>query len=133
MRLMAQGGVWNSFVLAASGRTIVRLFEEKLPGVVTKLQATLGRDSGVGPTTEVLARTYEELNSFDFCRDVLEGLEARLAVLPVPNCGWSDLGTPDRVARCIGRIAETPRSTTRVETRLDLAQASLALQASPTL
>lgn len=133
MRLMAQGGVWNSFVLAASGRTIVRLFEEKLPGVVTKLQATLGRDPGVGPTTEVLARTYEELNSFDFCRDVLEGLEARLAVLPVPNCGWSDLGTPDRVARCIGRIAETPRSTTRVETRLDLAQASLALQAPPTL
>jgi hypothetical protein len=80
----------------------------------------------------MLTRTYEELGSFDFCRDVLEGLEDRLSVLPVPPCGWSDLGTPDRVARCVDRIADTPRPFARVEARLDLALASLAMQVSPT-
>jgi len=127
--LMGQGGVWNSFILAASGRTLVELFEEKLPGVTAKMQDALASDPGDGSTTDVLARTYEGLGSFDFCRDLLEGLEDRLSVVPVPLCGWSDLGTPDRVARCIDRIADTPRSITRTETRLDLAQASLALQA----
>jgi mannose-1-phosphate guanylyltransferase len=130
--LMGRGGVWNSFILAAAGRTLVEMFEEKLPGVATKLQNALAKDSGVGSTTDALGHVYEELGSFDFCRDVLEGLEGRLSVLPVPLCGWSDLGTPDRVARCIGRTPSTPRSLTRTETRLDLAQASLALQASPT-
>jgi mannose-1-phosphate guanylyltransferase len=132
VELMARGGVWNSFVLAATGRTIVRSFEEKLPGVVTTLKEALARDSGLGSVTGALARTYEELGTFDFCRDVLEGLEDRLSVLPVPNCGWSDLGTPDRVARCIDRIPDAPRSVSHVDSRLDLAQASLALQASAT-
>jgi len=130
--LMDRGGVWNSFILAAAGRTIVELFEEKLSGVATKLRNALARDTGVGSTTDALARTYEGLGSFDFCRDVLEGVEDRLSVLPVPLCGWSDLGTPDRVARCVDRIPSTPRSIARAETRLDLAQASLALLASPT-
>jgi len=132
VELMAKGGVWNSFVLAAAGQTIVSMFEEKLPGVITKLQQALVRDSDLRSTTETLTRTYEELGSFDFCRDVLEGLEDRLSVLPVPHCGWSDLGTPDRVARCVGRITETARPFAGVEARLDLALASLALQASPT-
>lgn len=132
VELMAQGGVWNSFVLAAAGQTLVRMFEEKLPGVITKLQEALVRESNLGSAMEGLARTYEELDSFDFCRDVLEGLEDRLSVLPVPHCGWSDLGTPDRVARCVGRIADTPRPLARVEARLDLALASLAMQAPPT-
>ena len=78
----------------------------------------------IGSTAEALVRTYEELESFDFCRDVLEGLEDRLSVLPVPHCGWSDLGTPDRVARCIGRIAGTPGALAGVGARLDLARAS---------
>jgi hypothetical protein len=32
--------------------------------------------------------------------------EPRLSVLRVPECGWSDLGTPRSVAACLGRLAE---------------------------
>ena len=43
--------------------------------------------------------------ALDFSRDVLEGQESRLRVLTVPACGWSDLGTPRRVADTLSRIA----------------------------
>jgi len=122
--LMSQGGVWNSFILAAAGRTLIQMFEQKLPAVTRMLQEALA--------AEDLARAYEELDSFDFCRDLLEGLEDRLSVLPVPQCGWSDLGTPERVARCIGQIPGLPRTIAGAENGLDLALASLALQACTT-
>lgn len=130
--LMGQGGVWNSFILAAAGRTLIELFEQKLPGVIASLKQALAVNPAAASPAEALARTYEELETFDFCRDVLEGLEHRLSVLSVPHCGWSDLGTPERVARCIDRIPSTPRTLPGAETGMDLAQASLALQACTT-
>jgi hypothetical protein len=41
---------------------------------------------------------YQSLPDLDFSRDILEGNEAKLRVLTVPRCGWSDLGTLDRIA-----------------------------------
>ena len=111
--LMGQGGVWNSFILAANGKTLLEFFDEKLPGVSATLQDALARDLGVAQTMDVLSRAYDGLGSFDFCRDVLEGQEHRLSVLPVPRCGWSDLGTPDRVARCVARMPSSPAPTGR--------------------
>jgi hypothetical protein len=53
---------------------------------------------GLEPPPRDLREAYEALPSSDFSRDVLEvGIE-RLSVLAVPSCGWSDLGTPERVA-----------------------------------
>jgi hypothetical protein len=37
----------------------------------------------------------------DFSRDVLEVQAARLKVLSVPGCGWTDLGTPQRVVATV--------------------------------
>ena len=44
---------------------------------------------------------YGQLPELDFSRHVLEGAEQSLRVLPVPACGWSDLGTPKRVAEAL--------------------------------
>jgi len=47
----------------------------------------------------------------------VQGQESRLRVLTVPACGWSDLGTPRRVAETLSRItkksnpAQDPRHT----------------------
>jgi mannose-1-phosphate guanylyltransferase len=131
--LMGQGGVWNSFILAANGKTLLEFFDEKLPGVSATLQDALAGDPGVAQTTDLLSRAYDGLGSFDFCRDVLEGQEHRLSVLPVPRCGWSDLGTPDRVARCVERMPNSPAPTGRPAAgdivRLDLAHACLVQHA----
>jgi hypothetical protein len=34
----------------------------------------------------------------------LEGRESSLCVLPVPPCGWSDLGTPHRVGETLRKL-----------------------------
>jgi alkanesulfonate monooxygenase SsuD/methylene tetrahydromethanopterin reductase-like flavin-dependent oxidoreductase (luciferase family) len=39
----------------------------------------------------------------DFSRDILQGQESTLRVLKVADCGWSDLGTPERVAEALAR------------------------------
>jgi mannose-1-phosphate guanylyltransferase len=79
--LIAQGALWNAFIVAASVRALVTLFESS------------ESMSGNPPTA-------------DFSRDVLQGREAMLRVLPVPNCGWTDLGTPPRIELTLQRLEE---------------------------
>ena len=92
-RLQAAGAVWNSFLLVASARSLVRLYERRLPGLLATLRrAVAARD---------LASVYAELPSLDFSKDVLQGAEDCLLVQRVPSCGWSDLGTPERLRECL--------------------------------
>jgi mannose-1-phosphate guanylyltransferase len=94
---LVSGGVWNSFLLAARGRALLELFERRTPGLVAAFMETR---SDPDPQRTALARLYRRLDSLDFSRDVLQGSEGSLRVHIVPECGWTDLGTPERVARC---------------------------------
>lgn len=129
LELMRRGGVWNSFILTATGKTLLELFDRRLPGVVTELWGVMEQHPEPARRFEALARVYASLESVDFCRDVVEGFEDRLAVLPVPHCGWSDLGTPARVARCVEQLPQatpgTDATVGAVVVRLDLAQVDL--------
>ena len=92
-RLHAAGAVWTSFRRVASARSLVRLYERRLPGLLATLRrAVAARD---------LASVYAELPSLDFSKDVLQGAEDCLLVQRVPSCGWSDLGTPERLRECL--------------------------------
>jgi mannose-1-phosphate guanylyltransferase len=106
-KLMRQGGMWNRFILASTGETLLDLFHRKLPDVATRLWEALALDFATQPRSRTLSAAYEELGVHDFCRDVLEGCEDRLSVVAVPACGWSDLGTPERVAQCVARLARS--------------------------
>jgi hypothetical protein len=97
---MAQGGLWNSFLFAARGAALREVYERRLPGLLGKMAAALDATSALA-----LERFYAELVPADFSRDVLQGEEERLRVLRVPECGWTDLGTPERVAQCVERLA----------------------------
>jgi mannose-1-phosphate guanylyltransferase len=128
--LMRDGGVWNSFILAATGKTLLELFDRKLPDAVTELWGAVAEDPAGVARPEALARAYEKLGSHDFCGEVLEGCEDRLSVLPVPRCGWSDLGTPARVARCIEQLtpcASPPAQLGVAPIAVNLAQVSFQL------
>jgi mannose-1-phosphate guanylyltransferase len=127
MNLMAQGALWNSFIFAAEGKTLLDLFDRRIPGAVTDLWEALAQHPRAAQEPDTLADVYERLVTVDFSRDVLEGCVDRLSVVPVPRCGWCDLGTPARVARCVERLA--PRATVppiaAPEIALDLAQVTL--------
>lgn len=99
--LIADGALWNSFVFAADVSTLVSLIRARFPAVVDDLETALAR----GP--EAVEALYARLPAIDFSRHVLEGAEARLRVLRVEPCGWSDLGTPRRVAECLAKLERT--------------------------
>jgi mannose-1-phosphate guanylyltransferase len=110
--LLQRGAVWNSFALAAVGDALIALYERALPGLVRRVRAAM--EDGQ------LDALYAELETRDFCRDLLQGAEAFLRITRVPFCGWTDLGTPERVAACIEKHG---REAARAAGRFDLSAA----------
>jgi mannose-1-phosphate guanylyltransferase len=126
--LLEQGGVWNSFLFAARGRALTELFEAELPRLYGRL-----KDALRAPWTKrqlLIEAVYASLESADFSRTILERSVERLWLFRVPSCGWTDLGTPERVATCVAqleqRLAAFPaavRPAPRIQARFDLASA----------
>jgi hypothetical protein len=75
-----------------------------------------------------LAHFYETLQECDFSTDLLMNCPTPVRAVTAGPCGWSDLGTPERVGRAVRRLARgfmgerTPPSRTTTG-RLSLATA----------
>lgn len=106
--LIGADGLWNVFILVARARALLQLIERQCPGVVDHLQAALRRPQESG--ADELSAAYERLPELDFSRHVAQPAAASLRVLRVPRCGWSDLGTPGRVAEVLTRPAARRRA-----------------------
>jgi mannose-1-phosphate guanylyltransferase len=113
--LMAQGGLWNSFIMAFEARGMIDLFEQRLPELVEQMRVALA-DGG----NEALGRLYEHLEVRDLSRDLMQGYERALSVLPVPQCGWTDLGTPERLVACLTELGRSTRLDVAVRGRFSL-------------
>ncbi len=112
-RLIAQGALVNSFVMVGRGAAFLELLQRH-SDVLEPFRAWLDGEAPGAP--QALARLYARLPERDLSRDVLQRACERLAVVRVPACGWTDLGTPDRVQACLQRSSR---------------DASIALQAGP--
>lgn len=107
--LVAEGAVWNSFIVVASLAGLLDLYARRHPSLVAELRRAVQHDAATGTAHET-ASLYRELPTLDFSRDVLQGQEERLGVVTVPNCGWSDLGTPHRVVTTLRRLDGSRRT-----------------------
>jgi mannose-1-phosphate guanylyltransferase len=99
--LKSQGALWNTFIIAASVRSFIALYEERFAAVAAEMRALAEVDPGTRHGAAAASGLYQRLAPIDFSRDVLEGQEAMLRVLAAPNCGWTDLGTPRRVGQAL--------------------------------
>jgi mannose-1-phosphate guanylyltransferase len=95
--LVDQGALWNAFIMAGSVRALLKLFD---PTFATTMAAMRGFEGAL------IDNVYQQLPSVDFSRDVLQGNEAVLRVLPVAHCGWTDLGTPKRIGLTLARLQD---------------------------
>lgn len=124
VELIRSGGLWNTFIIAASANALIALFRAKVADVVERMDTALERDRG-GAGMQAIAAPYRDLPILDFSRDILTGQESALRTVPVASCGWSDLGTPKRVAAAV-RAGRVPSGSARL--RVPSAQLSLAQQ-----
>jgi mannose-1-phosphate guanylyltransferase len=90
--LLDEGALWNVFIMAASVRTLLSLFDSRFATIIAAMR---GFEAGG------LDSIYRNLRTVDFSKEVLQGRESMLKVLTVPHCGWTDLGTPERVGRIL--------------------------------
>jgi mannose-1-phosphate guanylyltransferase len=122
--LIDQGALWNSFIMAGSVRTLLNLFDRTFETAVQAMQSLEGAQ---------LDQAYQHLRAVDFSRDVLAGNENSLQVLPVAQCGWTDLGTPARVEMTLRRLFDDsigPAVRPYFPTHLNLADQCSRLQRS---
>lgn len=98
--LMRQGAVWNSFIVAGMGLGLLELYMLTLPELVGSYIENMMK---MGWHEGALIPLYRAVQARDFGRDVLEHAADRLSVVPVPSCGWTDLGTPRRVRAWLER------------------------------
>lgn len=124
--LMRTGGLWNTFIVVSRAHALLALFERSMPLILERMKAALERDAGaVGAAA--LTELYERLPIVDFSSDVIAGQESVLRVLPVPRCGWTDLGTPRRVAQA---LSTPPGARPAPWAGVGVAELSLAAQHS---
>jgi mannose-1-phosphate guanylyltransferase len=101
--LAERGALWNSFVFAARGETLLTLYVRRQPALLDDMVGVVLSRRPAADRAEALRDLYARLESRDFSRDVLEGNESALVVLRAPACGWTDLGTPERLERCLSK------------------------------
>jgi mannose-1-phosphate guanylyltransferase len=102
--LVAGGALWNLFILGGTVRSMLALFNDNHAEAVSAMRAALLLDRDAG-TQSALAEFYKDREAFDFSRGILQCQTAHLRVIRVPPCGWTDLGTPHRVASTVRDIA----------------------------
>jgi mannose-1-phosphate guanylyltransferase len=90
------GAFVDTFVFAARSRGLLDLYRTGAPRLLDLYLAGLvdGDDS-----PGALVRHYDRLPRLDLGRDLFPAVPERLAVVPLPPCGWTDLGTPERADR----------------------------------
>jgi mannose-1-phosphate guanylyltransferase len=111
--LMRAGGLWNTFVFAA---TLERLWEEIESSFTHHANrfTAFAKHIGTGNEPDRFNGLYARLPAADFSRGVLS--EARdLAVATAPACGWSDWGTPDRVFESLAATPELEQLERRLQ------------------
>jgi mannose-1-phosphate guanylyltransferase len=91
--LLARGCLWNTFVMIGRAKTFLDMLNSTSSDLLASFE-TIGRHGGA----KTLEDLYAKLPSGDFSLQVLSVCAPYLTVLAMGNIGWSDLGTPERVA-----------------------------------
>jgi len=103
--LFENKALWNSFIFGAAGPALLALLRLQMGTAVDEMATALARQ-GRQPESAALAELYDRLPTVDFSHAVIQQFPCRLRVITAPSCGWTDLGTPRRVADTLRLLAE---------------------------
>ena len=93
-RLIEGGALVNTGIAVGTAATFLALFTSTVPDLVCDcaqwmVECDNERDS--------MRNLYDSLLPRDFDREVLDKANGSLTVAKVPPCGWTDLGTPEKL------------------------------------
>jgi len=108
-QMVSRGALINSFILVARVQAMLDLYGQTLPDILRAFR----RCTPTSPAELAIRRLYEDLPSLDLSRDVLERASGSLSVVRVPPCGWSDLGTLDRLQFFLAQVDSPPSASSQ--------------------
>ena len=115
--LFTTKALWNSFIFGARGPALLALLRMQMGTTVDEMATALAREQHQ-PDSAALAELYDRLPIVDFSRAVVQQFPFRLRVITAAACGWTDLGTPRRVAETVRRLIEQAPTPTPARCRL---------------
>jgi mannose-1-phosphate guanylyltransferase len=106
-KLLAGGGLWNSFVIVARVTALLALIRASVPALY---KAFMGGLPAINRAREAEAfrAVYRRIPSMNFSEAVLARRPSNLAVLKVSGVVWNDLGDPARVRATLARAGIEP-------------------------
>lgn len=105
--LMARGAFWNTFVFAARATTLWAMVRQVAPDLADAfgyIGRVLRLCSSYAP--RFTERAYKRMRAVNFSSGVCEPLVSWLRVLPLPDVGWSDWGTAERIVASLHRLGK---------------------------
>jgi mannose-1-phosphate guanylyltransferase len=105
--LLERGCLWNTFVMAGRAQSFLDVLKTTIPDVLKSLQPVVSAPSGEVETQRA-HELYQALPTGDFSHEVLSQSTDRLAVIPMEDVGWGDIGTPEGVLAAIRRTKSDP-------------------------
>jgi mannose-1-phosphate guanylyltransferase len=102
--LIAAGALWNAFIVAAHAQALLQMFVQLVPRIVAEMRSVIEHNQCTGDAPDAVIDLYRSLPNIDFSRQILQNTASVLRLFPVKPCGWSDLGTPQRVANVLHRL-----------------------------
>jgi mannose-1-phosphate guanylyltransferase len=102
--LIDAGALWNAFIVVAHAQALLQVFAQRFPRIVAEMRHVIEQNPCTGDAPDAVVDLYRGLPDIDFSRQVLQSTASVLRVFPVKHCGWSDLGTPRRVAEALRRL-----------------------------
>ncbi len=126
--LLANGAVWNSFIFASSVQTLVDAMHQCMPRVVDDMRGVIELQADESAADPALQRLYQDLLPIDFSRAVLQQAQKMLRLVTAPACGWTDLGTPNRVTKVLTKIQYNSSHVLRPPPGVSSGALSLAMQ-----
>jgi len=103
--LWQQGALWNTFVCVANAGALWRLAREVVPDLYRDF---LEIRQAVGTPGEkmIIRRVYQRLRAVNFSSDVCQRRPSQLRVFPVPQVGWSDWGSVERICATFDQLGK---------------------------
>ena len=102
LKLIAQGGLWNTMVMVFKARTMVDLVCRVAPPMY-RFCGHIFDAIGTASELDAVNHAYRQMDAMNFSKRLLENFSvvnsSRLMVLPVRDVYWSDWGSEQRILR----------------------------------
>lgn len=105
--LLRRGVLWNTFVFVAQAATLWEMTRQTAPDLYEDfMYLRRALRHSYAHAEEVTTRLYRTLRPVNFSSHICEVLPSRLRVLRVPEVGWSDWGSEERIRAFLRQLGK---------------------------